>query len=230
MSKSCLMHRSSARRHGAPGRTILGPSWLTTTRVAGPSRNARLARHSPVVRMRSTIVRPSRAYASSSNVFAPALPLTRGRRVPPRAPRSASLRRRRRRGLGGDRLAADARVGERDVLGDVGVEMVAHHEHVEMLGQRVHRERPGRVRRRRQHVRLARDADDVGRVPAAVALGVLGVDRPPGDGADRVLDEASRRQMANGAPWRPSGCGPRAWRGRTDVPSRPRPSTIRWGW
>ena len=35
--------------------------------------------------------------------------------------------------LGGDRLAADAALGERDVLRDARVEMVAHHQHVEML-------------------------------------------------------------------------------------------------
>ena len=35
--------------------------------------------------------------------------------------------------LGGDRLASDAALGERDVLRDVLVEVVAYHEHVEVL-------------------------------------------------------------------------------------------------
>ena len=35
--------------------------------------------------------------------------------------------------LGGDRLAADAALGERDVLGDRRIEVMAHHQHVEML-------------------------------------------------------------------------------------------------
>jgi hypothetical protein len=35
----------------------------------------------------------------------------------------------------------DAALGEGDVLGDVGVEVVAHHQHVEVLFQRVDRER-----------------------------------------------------------------------------------------
>jgi hypothetical protein len=74
--------------------------------------------------------------------------------------------------LGGDRLLADPRLGERDVLGDRGIEVVAHHQHVEVLGDRVHRVRPRRIRRRRQHVRFAADLDDVGRVAAARALGV----------------------------------------------------------
>ena len=37
--------------------------------------------------------------------------------------------------LGGDRLTLDAALGERHVLGDVRVEVVADHEHVEMLVQ-----------------------------------------------------------------------------------------------
>jgi hypothetical protein len=35
--------------------------------------------------------------------------------------------------LGGDRLATDAAFGKRDVLGDVLVEVMAHHQHVEVL-------------------------------------------------------------------------------------------------
>jgi hypothetical protein len=40
--------------------------------------------------------------------------------------------------LGGDGFLADAAFGEGHVLGDRLVEVVAHHEHVEMLLQRVH--------------------------------------------------------------------------------------------
>src|SRR5207247_6105614 len=45
------------------------------------------------------------------------------------------------------------------------------------------------VRGRGHAGRLAADADAVGRVAAARALGVVGVDRPTPEGADRVLDE-----------------------------------------
>src|SRR3989304_1471234 len=55
---------------------------------------------------------------------------------------------------------------------------------------RIHGERHGRVRRGRQAVRLAADADDVGRVAAAGAFGVVRVNRPPLEGANRVLDKA----------------------------------------
>src|SRR5439155_20480045 len=88
--------------------------------------------------------------------------------------------------LGGDGLAPDAALGEGDVLGDVGVEVVTHHQHVEMLLQRVHRERARRVGGGRQHVPQARDLDDVGRVPAAGALGVEGVDGAALEGGNRV--------------------------------------------
>ena len=45
-----------------------------------------------------------------------------------------------------------------------------------MLLQRIHRERPRRVGGGRQHILEACHLDDVGRVPAAGALGVEGVD------------------------------------------------------
>ena len=85
---------------------------------------------------------------------------------------------------------ADAALGEREVLGDARVQVVADHEHVEVLGDRVDRVRARRVRRRRQHVRVRGDADDVRRVAAAGALGVVGVDRPAGDRLERRLEEA----------------------------------------
>ena len=47
--------------------------------------------------------------------------------------------------LGGDGLAADARLGEGHVLGDRRVEVVADHQHVEVLVDGVDRVRPRRV-------------------------------------------------------------------------------------
>ena len=85
---------------------------------------------------------------------------------------------------------ADPAFGEGDILGDVGVEVVTHHQHVEMLFQGVHREGPRRVGGGGQHVPEARHLDDVGRVPAAGALGVEGVDGAALEGGDSVLDEA----------------------------------------
>ena len=92
--------------------------------------------------------------------------------------------------LGGDRLLADAALGEGEVLGDALVEVMADHQHVEMLVERVLRIGPRRVGRRGQHVGQARDLHDVGRVAAARALGVEGVDGAALEGLDRVLDEA----------------------------------------
>ena len=50
---------------------------------------------------------------------------------------------------------ADARFGKRDILGNARVEMMTDHQHVEMLVDGVDRERPRRIGRRRQDVRLA---------------------------------------------------------------------------
>ena len=58
--------------------------------------------------------------------------------------------------LGGDRRRADAALGEGQVLGHGRVEVVAHHQHVEVLVDGVDGVRPGRVGRRRQHVGRAR--------------------------------------------------------------------------
>ena len=74
--------------------------------------------------------------------------------------------------------------------GMFAVEVVADHEHVEVLVERVDRERARRVGRAREDVRLAADADDVGRVAAARALGVVGVDRAALERGDRVVDVA----------------------------------------
>src|SRR5271165_775892 len=57
--------------------------------------------------------------------------------------------------LCGDRLAPDARLGEGDVFGDAGVEVVTHHQHVEVPVDGVDRVGTGRIGRRRQDVRLA---------------------------------------------------------------------------
>ena len=92
--------------------------------------------------------------------------------------------------LGGDGLAPDARLGEGHVLGHARVEVVADHEHVEVLGDRVHRVRPGRVRRGGQDVGLAHGPDDVRRVAAAGALGVVGVDGAALEGRQGLLHEA----------------------------------------
>ncbi|CFR37432.1 Uncharacterised protein [Mycobacterium tuberculosis] len=85
---------------------------------------------------------------------------------------------------------SDPAFGKREVLRDPGVEVVAHHQHVEMLVKGVHRMRAGRIGRAGQYIRLRRDGNDVRCVPAAGALGVVGVNRTSGDRADGVLDES----------------------------------------
>jgi hypothetical protein len=66
---------------------------------------------------------------------------------------------------------------------------MAHHQHVEVLVDRVHRVRARRIRRRRQDVGLAHRLDDVGRMAAAGAFGVIGVDRAALERGQRVLEE-----------------------------------------
>ena len=92
--------------------------------------------------------------------------------------------------LGGDRLLPDPRFGEGHVFRDVGVEVMADHEHVEMLVDRVDRVGSGRVGRGGDDVRETADLDDVGGMAAAGPFGVERVDGAALEGPDRVLDEA----------------------------------------
>ena len=92
--------------------------------------------------------------------------------------------------FGRDRLGANAALGEGHVLGDRPRQVMADHQHVEVLVDGIDRERPRRVGAGRQHVRQGGHADDVGGVAAAGAFRVIGVDRPAVDGGDGVLDEA----------------------------------------
>src|SRR3954468_1637971 len=78
--------------------------------------------------------------------------------------------------LGSDGFAPYARLGKCDILGNCRIEMVADHQHVEMLVDGVDRVRPRRVGGRWQYVGLPAGLDDVGRVPAASAFGVVSVD------------------------------------------------------
>ena len=92
--------------------------------------------------------------------------------------------------LGGDRRRPDTALGEREILWNAGVQVVTHHQHVEMLVEGVDGMRPRRVGGTRQHVRVRDHGDDVGRVPASRTLGVIRVDRAALDRGEGVLDEA----------------------------------------
>ena len=92
--------------------------------------------------------------------------------------------------FGGDGLAADAALGEGEVFGDRRVEVVAHHQHVEVLVDGVRRVWHRRIGRRRQEVLLADHSQDVRRMAAACAFGVKGAQRAALRRGHRVFDEA----------------------------------------
>ena len=91
--------------------------------------------------------------------------------------------------FGSDGLLTDAALGERDIFGNLRIQVMTDHQHVEMLGDRVHGQRSRGIGRRRQDVRKPRNFDDVGSVAAAGAFGVIGVDGPAADGGDGVVDK-----------------------------------------
>ena len=68
--------------------------------------------------------------------------------------------------------------------------MVADHQHVEMLFQRVHRVGHRWVGAGGDHVGVGGDFNDIRGVAAACAFGVKGVDGAAFDGGQGVFDEA----------------------------------------
>jgi hypothetical protein len=90
----------------------------------------------------------------------------------------------------GDRLRADAAFGKRHVFGNRRVQVMTHHRHVEVFVEGVHRVGIGRIGRGRQAIRDAGDTDDVGRVAAASAFGVIHVNGAAANGGERILDKA----------------------------------------
>ncbi len=91
--------------------------------------------------------------------------------------------------LGGDGLRAHPRFGERYVFRHIRIEVVADHDHVQVLVERVHGVGVGRVGRGGDAVAFASDADDVRRVSAACTLSVVHVDGAVADGRQRVFEK-----------------------------------------
>ena len=90
----------------------------------------------------------------------------------------------------GDGFAANAAFGKRHILGDTRVQMMAHHQHIEMFVDRVDRKRPGGIGRRRQNIGLAAEFYNVRCMAAASAFGVEGVNGAALEGSDGILDKA----------------------------------------
>ncbi len=91
--------------------------------------------------------------------------------------------------FGGDGLPANAGFGKRHVLGDIRVEVMANHQHVQVLVDGVDRVGQRRVGGGGQNIRVRAGGDDIRRMAAARPFGVEGVDGAPGDGGQRVFDK-----------------------------------------
>ena len=79
----------------------------------------------------------------------------------------------------GHGFTANATFRELDVLGDGLVQMVADHEHVQMLVHSVDSKGSGRVGGGGEHVRFPTELHDIGCVAASRAFRVIGVNGPP---------------------------------------------------
>ncbi len=78
--------------------------------------------------------------------------------------------------FGGDGFAADAAFGEGHVFGNARVQVVTHHQHVQVFVDGVTRERPRRVGGAGQHIGETAGLDDVRCMAATGTFGVVGVD------------------------------------------------------
>src|SRR5258708_3440478 len=93
--------------------------------------------------------------------------------------------------LGRYRFPADAALGEGDIFGNSGIEVMSHHHHIEGLFERVHGVGPRRSCRRWDDIRLTAHLDDVRGVAATGSFGVKGVNSSSLEGCDRILDKAA---------------------------------------
>mmetsp|Transcript_4918 Transcript_4918/g.11772 ORF Transcript_4918/g.11772 Transcript_4918/m.11772 type:complete len:412 (-) Transcript_4918:759-1994(-) len=93
--------------------------------------------------------------------------------------------------LGSNGGTPDARFGKGDVLGNVGVEVVAHHEHVDVFVNGIASVGAGRIGGRWNDVGVAADGDNVRGVPSAGSLRVVRVDGPSLEGSNRILHAAA---------------------------------------
>src|SRR6266513_2508627 len=79
---------------------------------------------------------------------------------------------------------------ESEILGDRRIEMMAHHQHVEVLVDGIAGERARRIGRGRQNVLQSGDLDDIWGVATTGAFGVEGVNGAALESLHRILDEA----------------------------------------
>ena len=79
--------------------------------------------------------------------------------------------------FGSDRFFADAAFGKGEVFCYAGIEVMANHQHVHMLVERVDRVGSRGVCGRGEHVLLAHDFQNIGRMSAPCALCVEAVNR-----------------------------------------------------
>ena len=91
--------------------------------------------------------------------------------------------------FGGDGFPTNTGFCKRHVLGDIRVEMVTDHQHVQVLVDGIHRVGQRRVGGGGQNIRVRAGGDDIRRMAAARPFGVEGVDGAPGDGSQRVFDK-----------------------------------------
>ncbi len=90
-----------------------------------------------------------------------------------------------------DGFAANTRFRKRDIFRNGWVEMVAHHQHVEMFIDGIHSVRACRISRRGQHIRQPTGSDNIWCVTATRTFGVIGVNGTITNRRQCVFDKAT---------------------------------------
>ena len=90
-----------------------------------------------------------------------------------------------------DRLRSNTGICKCNILRNVFIEMVANHQHIEMLIERILRKWHCRICRGRKHIRSGSCADDIRGMTATCALGMIGVDCSPINRSERILNAST---------------------------------------
>jgi hypothetical protein len=91
--------------------------------------------------------------------------------------------------LGGDSFTSNAAFGKGHILGQVRIEVVADHQHVQVLVQRVDRVRARRVSGTGQDIGFAANANDIRSMAAAGAFGMVSVNRAAFNRGDSCFEK-----------------------------------------
>src|SRR5258708_5747683 len=93
--------------------------------------------------------------------------------------------------LSGDSLRTDTALGKSDIFTHMRIEMVADHQHIQVLRKSIRGKRHRRVCRRWQNIVERSNTDNIRRMPTTGSLGMIGMNGSSRNGCDGIFNKAS---------------------------------------